>query len=95
MDDWPYMIRVKDHSPLGYPTAQEGWRERRGRWAAQLIHHHDPVQGCDFLELDFDWHNPAWDGISAILHGVYDWCWQKITKTKTNPYTVAKKRGWV
>ncbi len=95
MDRWLFMIRAADHQPLGYSTARAGWRERRARWAAQLIQHHDPIGSREFLELDFDTNNPNWGLALVVAHALYDWCWQKISKTKTNPFTVAKKRGWV
>lgn len=94
MDKWTFMTSAKDHQVLGYPTARDGWRERRARWAAQLIYHQDHIGGREFLELDFDGSNPNWGLALAIGHGLFDWCLQKIRKTRTNPFTVAKKRGW-
>ena len=93
MDRWDFMTKAKDHQPLGYASSIGGWRERRARWAAQLIHHR-ATDGREFFELDFDGSNPNWGVALALSHALFDWTWQKITGHKTDPFRVAKTRGW-
>ena len=94
MDHWDFFIHSKDHQPLGYPTSQRGWRERRWRWAAQPIKHKDAT-GYRFFELDFDKNNPNWGLFPGLWHIVWDYCYQKIMGRKTDPWKVAKARGWL
>lgn len=91
---WDKAIRWQDHQPLSYPTARRGYRECRARWAAQPIVHNDALTHLDFIGVDFDANNPAWGLGPALLHGLLDWTLQKIRKRRTDPFTVARKRGW-
>lgn len=94
-DPWDMGIRLKDHQPLGYPTALRGYRERRARWAAQpIIHSVGTGLPPSILSIDFDANNPNWGLGPALLHGLFDWGLQKIRGSKTDPFTVARKRGW-
>ncbi len=93
MDPWKLGINSPDHQPFGYPSVVEGWRERRARWAAQ-VNLHRTKEGREVLELDFDASNPNWGLALAIGHALFDWTLQKVRKTKTNPFTVAQRRGW-
>lgn len=89
MDEWD--CHIKAHQPLGFKTAFCGWRERRARWAAQIIEHHGDAI---FYELDFDGSNPAYGLAPAAWHLIADVGWQKLTGRKTDPRKVAKARGW-
>lgn len=91
MDRWN--LKIAAHQPLGRETAVQGWRERRARWAAQVVEHFHPSCGR-FFEVDFDASNPAWGAALAISHGLFDWFWQKVRGHRTDPFMVARKRGW-
>lgn len=91
MDRWN--AKINAHRPLGVMTAIQGWRERRARWAAQVIDHYHPQHGR-FLEIDFDASNPNWGWALFISHGMFDWAYQKIRGRSTDPWKVAEKRGW-
>lgn len=98
MDRWGW--GTKAHQPFGVQTAWDGKRERRARWAAQIVYHHvpkpeDPALIESFLELDFDASNPNWGLALAISHFIFDWCTQKLRKARTDPFKVAKARGWL
>ena len=84
MDPWTCGIRR--HKPSGYVTAVRGWRERRATNAVQIIEHHDDDLFC---EIDFDGYNPAWGLAPALGHLAH-----LILRHKTNPRTVARKRGY-
>ena len=90
MDRWT--LKIAAHQPLGCVTAVQGWRERRARWAAQVVEHYHPSHGR-FFEVDFDASNPNWGVALAISHGLFDWFWQKVRGHRTDPFTVARKRG--
>jgi hypothetical protein len=100
MEPWKLGTSWRDHQPLGYPTAVGGWREcgtignRPYRWAAQLICHWDPKAERGFFELDFDSFSPNQGLAYAIAHAVSDVWYQKIRGSKTDPFRVAKARGW-
>lgn len=94
-DEWDLLIDSPDHRPLGKKTAVRGWRERGARWRMQVILHFDDVSEISFFEFDFDANNPNWGLGPALFHIAADWLLQKLRKRKTNPFTVAKKRGWL
>jgi len=99
MDRWTLGSR-KGHQPLGYPTVVRGWRERgsadglRYRWGAQVNLHRDQIGGREFLELDFDRFSPQQGALLALGHA-WEWIYHKLWGARTNPYMVARKRGWL
>lgn len=88
-----WKIKIKDHKPLGMESAIRGWRERRGRWAAQVVEHNSTDHGR-FFEIDFDASNPDWGAALTLAHVLFDWAYQKLTRHGTDPFRVAKARGW-
>jgi hypothetical protein len=95
LDLWTLGINLPDHQPWGVPSAVWGGRERRARWAGQVVEHQHPTTSQRLFELDFDPSNPNWCLALTLAHLMFDVVAQKIRKTKTNPFTVAKKRGWL
>jgi hypothetical protein len=70
------------------PTAVAGWRESRGRCAAQVIDHGDR------WEIDFDFWNP-WDVVGVVGHG-WEVVTNKLGRRKTDPVKISaalRKRG--
>ena len=87
-----YVILRGHLKPANYrnhgPTAKAGWREPRGRCAAQVIDHGDR------WEIDFDHWNP-WDLVGVVGHG-WEVVTNKLGKRKTDPVKISaalRKRG--
>jgi hypothetical protein len=71
------------------PTAVAGWREARGRCAAQIVLHDDGRH-----EIDFDHWNP-WDVVGIVGHG-WEVVTNKLGRRKTDPVKISaalRKRG--
>jgi len=82
----PWNMGIAAHSP----STIRGWREDTPWCAAQFILWFD-----DFIEVDFDYGNPSQGLIPALLHAS-ECLWNKVTRSKTNPYTIRrwlKRRG--
>jgi hypothetical protein len=88
----PWNAGIKGHQPWGVESALVGWRERRGRWAAQVIEHWHPDHGL-LIEIDFDRYNPRPGAYYEIGHAI-ECLWHRVTKSKTDPFRVAKEREW-
>ena len=90
----PWRRAIKEHKPMGCVTAKSGWREPRAWYSAQLIsHHYDPFN-LRFFEIDFDKCNPDYGLLPMLGHGVVEWLPNSVFKIKTDPFSVAKCRGW-
>lgn len=84
-------MRWADHQPFGLPTAIWSGQEWRATWAAQaIVHEHC---GRRLIEIDFDEENPAWGGYQEIKHALR-WVKRRWFGGRTNPFRVARKRGW-
>jgi hypothetical protein len=95
MDRWDgNLSEIDAHRPFGYISATRGWAERgRIRYGAQIIEHWGPTERV--FEMDFDYwrSNNGW-GMGAIGHGI-EWLWNRATHRKTDPFRIAKARGWL
>ena len=88
-----YVVSRGDLKPANYrnhgETAVAGWREARGRCAAQIVLHDDGRH-----EIDFDFWNP-WDVVGLAMHGV-EVVVNKLGNRKTDPVKISealRKRG--
>lgn len=91
----PWQAWTKAHRPWpGIRSAIRGWRERRPRWAAQIIEHRHPQTGERLIEIDFDRYNPAGGGAAYEIGHCAEMIWHKISRQKTDPFRVARERGW-
>lgn len=88
----PWSAGIKRHRPWGIKSAVCGWRERRTKWAAQIIEHSHHEHGC-LLEIDFDRYNLKMGAAYEVAHLV-ECVWHWATGKKTDPFRVAKERGW-
>jgi len=61
-------------------------------WAAQVIEHRHPNHGL-LIEIDFDRYNPHMGAAYEVGH-LIECLWHRIRKQKTDPFRVAKERGW-
>lgn len=73
-------------------TAVESGRERRAKWALQWVLHR--LNAWALIEIDFDRFNPDRGVAPALGHGV-EVLWHKLTRARTDPYVVARARGWL
>lgn len=87
----PWDLAIRAHRPVEFSIACWGWRERRALWAAQIIEHSTPE--ARFFEIDFDDANPA-RGLAPLIGHAFQWLRHKLLHHKTDPFTVARKRGW-
>lgn len=81
------------------PTAVASWREDRDRDSMQIVLHrrwHQPILGAASselrLEVDFDYHNPAKP--RGVFRHLLEVLRNTVTRKKTDPFTIAKNRGW-
>lgn len=92
MHAWPWDAGIRRHRPWGIESAVRGWRERRTKWAAQVIEHYHPEHGL-LMEIDFDRYNLQMGAAYEVAHLV-ECVWHWATGKKTDPFRVAKERGW-
>jgi len=90
---WKMGTSLKDHRPCGCATDIDGGRElRQIRYALQWILHSSG--GLVFIEIDFDGWNPGEGAGPATMHLFVEWIPHKVLRKKTDPFKVAKYRGW-